>query len=148
MNQHIIRAAMSFCSALGFGAIFILKGKKLLFAALGGFFSGILFELLYGSCGDFVAYFFCSVFLTVYAECAARILKTPVTVYLAPALIPLVPGGKLYQTMLGAMTGDPDVFFQNGAASIRIALALAAGILVVTPFRGIVNKKIDKANKE
>ena len=141
MNQHIVRIIMCFCTALGFGILFNIKGKKLFSAALGGLFSGILFEVLHAFCGEFLAYFFCSVFLTIYAEFAARLLKTPVTTYLAPALIPLVPGGNLYQTMLGAMIGNLDSFLQNGSATIRIALALAAGIMVVTPFRGMIGKK-------
>ena len=132
--MEIIRIFMSFTGAFAFSLLFNIKGKRLVFASLGGLLCGVVFDL--ASCfseREVLCYFAASMAVTIYAELVARILKTPATTFLGSGVIPLVPGGNLYFTMSAALHGDLDSFFNLGMETAYIALSIAAGILVVSP---------------
>ena len=78
----------------------ISMGKKLWFAALGGCLSwAVYLAVEFITPSPYVCGFWSTVAITLYAECMARIHKTPVTVFLVSATIPLIPGAALYRTM-------------------------------------------------
>ena len=52
-----------------------------------------------------------------------------------PTVIPLIPGGSLYYAMDAALRHDMPQFIVKGQAAIGLAIALAAGIMVVTSLR-------------
>jgi len=74
---------------------------------------------------------------TVYAETMARILKTPVTVFLITGIIPLVPGGNLYYTMNYVLAKQWHLSSLYGQKTILIAIAVAAGIMIASSIYGI-----------
>ena len=82
--------------------------------------------------GDAVRYFFAAAFVTVYAEIFARIKKTPTTSFLVSGIIPLVPGGALYNTMKYALNSDWLSFGETAIYTVQLAMAIAAGIMVVS----------------
>ena len=98
--REIIQLVVSFTGSLGFAALFNIHGKKLWFAALGGCLSWAVY-LIVGiwTSSPYICGFWSTVTITLYAECMARIHKTPVTVFLVSATIPLIPGAALYRTM-------------------------------------------------
>lgn len=69
---------------------------------------------------------------TLYAEILARIVKTPVTVFVITSVIPMVPGGALYYTMLGLLQGDKATFVDRGLYTLSAAGAMALGIFAAT----------------
>lgn len=78
--------------------------------------------------------------LTLYAECMARIYKTPVTVFLVAATIPLIPGAGLYRTMNSLMQQDWAGFSKNSSYTLLFAASMSAGITVTTIiFRAVWN---------
>ena len=70
--------------------------------------------------------------LALASEILARQCKTPVTTFLVCALIPLVPGGGMYRTMLAAIRGDAQNTLNMGLQTLSIAGVLALGILLVS----------------
>lgn len=124
-------------AALGFGVFFNLRGIKLWTAALGGGI-GWLFFLLAQSGGDLIQYFMASIAITLFAEIMARIQRAPVTVYLVPALIPLVPGGAIYEAMLYALNGQNELFLSVGLHALTITGALALGIVTVSSLMRLI----------
>jgi len=78
-------------------------------------------------------YFLATIFLSISSELAARKLKMPATVFITPAIIPLVPGYPLYQTMLAIAQNDmaaAGVVGWKAVWSIGVmAVALAIGPL-------------------
>lgn len=118
-------------AAFGFGISFNLHGHKLWVAAVGGG-CGWLFYLLCAPLGEMMQYFIASVSITLYAELMARVLRAPVTVFLAPALIPLVPGGQIYETMLFALNGQDELFLSTGLRALTLTGALALGVVAAS----------------
>ena len=77
-------------------------------------------------------------FTAAYSEVAAKIAKTPATVFLLPGLIPLIPGGFVYYAMLGLVQNQFDAMRQNALLAGQWAVGIAAGICVVAVIRQII----------
>ena len=128
--------------ALGFALLYNIRGKRLAFAALGGFIATLCY-CVFGTFihNEILNYFLCSLLVSLYAEIMARIIKTPTTTFIITSLIPLIPGGSLYYTMTNAFSGDIGTFINKGIYTLSLAGALAAGIIVVLSFAKFFGKK-------
>ena len=84
---------------------------------------------------EFLSCLLASSFAVVYAELLARLLKTPATLFVVPAILPLVPGGALYYTMENVVHGRLDAARVYGQQTLIVALAIAAGISFVVALR-------------
>ena len=58
--------------------------------------------------------------------------KAPVNMYLIVGIIPLVPGGLMYYTMLALVTGDNETFLDRAADAFGEAAAIAMGIFAIS----------------
>lgn len=132
MNQ-IIQLIAAYLGSLGFAALFNIRGEKLVFASLGGF---LAWAAYLGTAeidnNPYLCGFVASVMLTLYAECMARVHKTPVTVFLVSAAIPLIPGAGLYRAMNCLMKRDWSRFFDESAYTLLFAASMSAGITFTT----------------
>ena len=120
-------------ASFAFAVVFNIKKNKLLFSALGGFVGQLtfaLFQLIISN--DVVLYLFATIAISLYAEIMARLTSSPTTIYLAVALIPLVPGGGMYYTMLDFINGEIDLAISTGVHTLLISGALAMGIILVS----------------
>ena len=128
-----IQILMGGLGTLGFNILFHIRGKKLLFATLGGVISWAVFLALEGWLpGESIRYFLSMTAISIYAEVFARIEKTPTTTFLVPCVIPLIPGSALYYTMNYALNEQWDLFIQKAFYTLELALSLALGIIAVT----------------
>ena len=85
--REIIQLIVSFTGSLGFAALFNIHGKKLWFAALGGCLSwAVYLAVEFVTPSPYVCGFWSTVAITLYAECMARVHKTPVTVFLGMSM--------------------------------------------------------------
>ena len=130
---EILQIVTGFLGSLFFGVLFNIRGIRLFWAALAGFFSWSLFLLLaFWIPSEPVRYFIVSVTVSVYAEVMARILKTPTTTFHMTALVPLIPGGSLYYTMASLFGGNLETFVDKAIYTLELAVSLALGIVLVT----------------
>ncbi|MGG7144300.1 threonine/serine exporter family protein [Clostridium nigeriense] len=141
----ILEVIAAFISTFAFGIVFNIKGKNLIFAALCGALGWFVykFSLMLGV-SDTTSLFLAALALSTYSEIFARVLKTPVTTFVIAALIPLVPGGGMYYTMVEAITGDIMKSLEIGINTMASAGALALGIVLVSTITKILikNKKV------
>ena len=94
--KEFIQLMAALLGSLGFAALFNIRGKKLIFATIGGFLSWATY--LAAACINANPYFcgfISTVLTTLYAEVMARMVKTPVTVFLVSATIQLSHAQKL-----------------------------------------------------
>ncbi len=133
MMQILYQTLMSGMSSLCFGVLFQVRGRNLICAAVAGcvcWFSYGMTKHLMGA--ELVACFAAGAATTLYAEGFARILRAPAIVFLAVGIIPLVPGGGIYRTMLLSIRGTADEALTQCIATIQIAGAMAVGIVIVS----------------
>ena len=129
----------------GFAVLFNIRGKRFLFAGLGGFLSWLLFVLLqYLIPNEALNYFIVAMAISLYAEIMARALKTPTTTFITVSLVPLIPGGSLYYTMAYAFESDVTRFLDKGLYTLELASALALGIIIATTATKIITKALVK----
>lgn len=117
----------------GFAFFFNAKKSQILCAAISGILVSGLYLLLASQYESILLdNMLCAMFVTAYAEIFARIMKAPSSVFLLPAIIPLVPGGYLYYAMYGLVTGANSIAWQNANATMLTGLGIAMGILVIS----------------
>ena len=132
-SYEILQIVTGFLGSLGFAILYNIHGKKLVYAALGGFFSWTIFLLLkFLTESEAIRYFLVAVLVSVYAEIMARVLKTPTTTFLMTSLIPLIPGSALYYTMTSVFAGELMRFADKGLYTLQLSVALALGIVLVS----------------
>lgn len=134
----------SFIATFTFGILFNIKGKKLFYSALGGGISYMLYYLLMSEgCSMISSTFLVSILIGTYGEIMARIIKTPVTIFIIAAIIPLVPGGGLYYTLHYMISEDYSQALKYGMDTFQIAIIIVISIL----FIGTISKFINKLKK-
>ena len=132
MDENIQLTA-ALLGSLGFAALFNIRGKKLALATFGGFFAwGIYLLTAHINNNPYLCGFVSSVMLTLYAECMARLKRTPVTVFLVSAAIPLIPGAALYRSMNCLMQKNWQGFAKESAYTLLFAASMSAGITFTT----------------
>lgn len=147
---EVIGAALG---SLGFACLFNIRGDKLIVAAfiggVGGFVDILMMNLGYSAAW---ALFFASISISIFAEVFARVFKCPVTTFLICALIPLVPGGGMYYTMLEVVQNNLDGALIKGIDTITQACSIALGCILVSSITRMYtqnkNRLIKRRNHE
>ncbi|WP_251860431.1 threonine/serine exporter family protein [Clostridium sp. Marseille-Q2269] len=135
----------AFLASLGFAGIFNIKGKKLISASLGGSIAWIFYLIcIKNNCSTVFSFFIGSVSGSIYSEIMARIQKTPVTLMVICAMIPLVPGGGMYYTMQKVIERDVTGALNTGFTTISIAGAIALGMVMVSSITRLIYKFKEK----
>lgn len=123
----------AFVASLGFGVIFNIHGRKLFIAALCGGIGGLFYALsLAFGISEAISLMLGAMALSFASEISARWLKAPVTTFLVCALIPLVPGGGMYYTMLEMVNGDINQAILLGVDTIVNAGSIAIGCTLIS----------------
>lgn len=136
----MVQLLSALIGAFGFSLLFNVRGKKLYVASIGGLITfGIYLILSKYNTTDFIPNFFAAMVATGYAELAARKLRTPATIFLMAAIIPMVPGGSLYYTMQYAVMKQWKLFVPQGEKTIIVAAALAAGIMMISSAKRVLD---------
>ena len=119
--------------SLGFGYLFHVKGYKILITALIGGVGGFVYTWasLDGH-STVVSLFFASMAVSLLSEISSRYFKCPVTSFLICALIPLVPGGHMYYTMLEVVNGNTDLAMYKAIDTCAQACSIAMGFILVS----------------
>ena len=121
----------SLIGCFGFAILFNIHGPGGLLCALGGVLSWAVYLIvLKTGYSDIYAYFWSSLFASIYSETMARIRKYPAISYLVVSIFPLIPGAGAYYTMNYAVRGEMELFASQGLHTAAIAGILAVGILL------------------
>ena len=133
MNE-ILQLAAAFMGSAGFAlAYHFRKPKHILAAGFGGFLGWLCYLLIFRFSGNgYLAGYFATVLVSIYAEIAARILKTPATGFLIVTSIPMIPGAALYRSMQYLLLAQTDSFRTEGAYTIIFASCMAAGFVTTS----------------
>ena len=82
-----------------------------------------------------------------FSEIMGRLTKVPVPIYLVPCVIPLVPGGGLYETMFNFVAGNYAAAATAGMRTLQIALGIAGGIVIASVLGIIFRPKMFRRKK-
>lgn len=150
IGNTLLFSLYSFIATFAFSIIFNIKGKNLFFTALCGGISWFIYLIsLNCNMSNTLSIFNGTLIAAIYAEISARILKTPVTTFIICGILPLVPGGGMYYTMLEFIRGNISVALETGwdtliiAGAIAVALVLVSSATKLITYRKLVTKFSD-----
>jgi uncharacterized membrane protein YjjP (DUF1212 family) len=133
VHNLLVESLFCFLGCTGFFILFNIHGPGGFLCALGGVITWAIYRLVPNlGCGDILAYFWATIFASLYAEIMARIRKYPAISYLIVSIFPLIPGAGVYYTMNHAVHGDIDAFADRGIYTVAIAGVMAVGILLAS----------------
>ena len=143
MREAIIQLVTATLSTLGFSILFYVQPKRLPLATLGGFLAcAVYLAAGYFLSGELIPNLLAALVGAGYADVTARRTKVPVSVYLIPCLIPLVPGSALYETMTHMVSGAYSEAATWGLHALRVAIGIASGILAASVAGMLVRPRI------
>ena len=144
--QWIFGATSSLIGTVGFSLIFKISLKKLPIVAIGGIVTYIFyaFTIFFFPTNELFATFIASLFMALFSEICARVVRAPAVVFLFPCAIPIVPGGALYRSMYSLLTNAPNDFQKNISITGQVILGIALGLSVASMIWGVVSFIIHK----
>ena len=134
MDTVWIPLISSFIGSFGFGLIFNVERKHLVYVAFGGFLTWGVFLLCSQTfaLGVLLSTILAAVICQIYAEVLARLFKAPTTVFFIPGIVPLIPGGSLYNTMYAAVFQNWAEVQEYGVQTLLGTLGIAIGLSAVS----------------
>jgi uncharacterized membrane protein YjjB (DUF3815 family) len=124
-------------ACVGFAIWFQVKGKQVIYAGIGAFFTWLVYALLFDLWGsNFIATLVGAVFVAGYAQIMARVNKAPATIFLTASVFPLVPGPNLYYMMYAIVMEEPEAAKSEALTLLITCLGIVFGFLIVE----IINK--------
>ena len=133
MMPIYVHTILAFISCLGFSVLFNVQKRTLLLAAVNGAIGWtILLVLDVPQVSYIFANLLSAIVVGLLAEIFAVIQKTPATSFIVIGVIPLVPGFRVYRSMLFFVRGDLDKGIAEGVHSCFMAVAIAVGIILAT----------------
>lgn len=123
----------AFLASLGFAVLFNVPKNRLFYAGLAGGIGGSVYGFaLYCGSSETIALLYASISLSMASEIMARLLRCPSTMFLISALIPFVPGGGAYYTVLSIIEKNNELALHYGLSVIAQAGAIVLGCVLVT----------------
>lgn len=131
MKEALFVLLTGVVATLGFCILFYIQPRRLPLAMLGATLSCGLYLLMdHFVGGAFLPNMIGALAGGLFSEVCARLTRVPVTVYLTPCVIALVPGGMLYRTMSSLVQGDLAMAGQYGLTTLIIAMGISCGIVI------------------
>lgn len=141
----LMQFCWSCCSIIGFSIRMNLRGIKVLFIALGaGLNWGTYLVILHYSKSLLLSVFLSTLLVCIYCEIVARMVHTPVSVFVTCVIIPLVPGSSLFYAMRSFLEGDRVQASHHIAYVFLIGVTIAMAIAVVSSFT-LLGKRIARS---
>lgn len=121
----------SFLACVGFCFVFNIHGPGIAICGGGGALGWLTYLLAnFVTPNIMLRFLLAAIVITLYSELMARVRRCPVTSYLIIALLPLVPGGGIYEAMRYCVQGDTQLFLSSLVSTFGIAGALALGAVL------------------
>ena len=127
MRTIIVAALGAFGGTLGYAYILNAPKNTILpasFIGLAGYMAYVLLGM--AGFGTMSAYFLSTVLVSVVCELLARKMRTPATILLLSALVPLVPGYNFYLAMLALVETRGAAAAQEGFTTPRTGISFSA----------------------
>lgn len=128
----IVQVLAGFLSAVAFAFIYNVPKNQIINAGIMGGLGWLVFSLSQIAIGEIGGMFLGATSVAFCSEFFARGFKQPVIIYLIPGVIPLVPGGRAYLTMLSFLQHDYTEGLTLLVSTFFLAGAVAAGIIIAS----------------
>ncbi|QSX05131.1 threonine/serine exporter family protein [Sedimentibacter sp. zth1] len=118
--------------------------KSLVFSALIADIGYLIYIICVNNNYELFGFFLGTLVISLLGEICARKIKMPATIFIFPAVVPIVPGIGLYETMLKFVQNDIDQAIYLGIRTIFNIGAMAIAIALVSLLLTKLHKKVEK----
>lgn len=128
----LVQALIGFMGAITFAVIYRAPTRQLPYAGMVGALGWIICLTTRERWGEIGGVFVAATAVAFCSEILARRRRQPVLVFLIPGVIPLVPGGPAYLTILSFLQNDYAEALVLLVSTGLLAGAVAAGIIIAS----------------
>lgn len=134
---------LAFLATVTFSIMFNTPKKELLYCGFIGASGWFVYSVSLINGGSSLINNFLGAFLIAYlSKFFAIARKNPMSIFIIPGAITLVPGATIYRTVLNIIMNEPDLALYYGMETITIACAIALGIIVALSVSNFSIKKL------
>ena len=140
--RSIELVVLSFIASAGFGVVFNIQLRDLVYAAIGGTIVRIVYLLLQVAFPDYRFIFtivaaFCA---ALYSEILALVKKEPSVLYRYPSIIPLIPGDLFFYVAAGIIWGNTSLIATHGPTLGLVLIGISLGFVLCSTIVHYVRK--------
>jgi uncharacterized membrane protein YjjB (DUF3815 family) len=133
---------LSFIASAGFGVVFNIQWKDLIYAAIGGTIVRIVYISLQAALPDYRFIFtivaaFCA---ALYSEILALVKKEPSVLYRYPAIVPLIPGDLFFYVAAGIIWGNTELITTYGPVLGLVLIGISLGFVLCSTIVHYIRK--------
>lgn len=133
MRDFLIQIFTGAVGTFGFALCSHVRKKHLLSASLGGLMAWAIYLVVFYLSGSlFLGNLISAMAVYAWSEIMARIMKAPVTIFLLPGILPLLPGSYLYYTVLALLDHRQDLFQLHGTETVLVTMGIACGVVMAS----------------
>lgn len=135
MVENIKLILVSFTASFGFGIVFHIRKDYLLWAGLGGALTRLCYLILISIIDSRIIHtLLAAMIASFYAEILAMEFKTPSTVFLYPAILPLLPGSLMYNAAVNFLLQDMDAMQGYLKDCALTVIGTSIGFVLISTF--------------
>ncbi len=133
---------LSFIASAGFGVVFNIQWKDLVFAAIGGTIVRIVYLSLQAALPDYRFIFtivaaFCA---ALYSEILALVKKEPSVLYRYPSIVPLIPGDLFFYVAAGIIWDNAGLIATYGPTLGLVLIGISLGFVLCSTIVHYIRK--------
>ncbi|MBQ8559299.1 MAG: threonine/serine exporter family protein [Tyzzerella sp.] len=128
MIQNIV---CSFLGTVGFSVVSNVPREFALYCGLTGMTGFVTYVLLLTYMSPAFSAFFATMLVVLLSRIFAVWRKCPITVFLIPGIIPLVPGTYVYYTAYYFVMNELSLALAKGIDAMKLAFAIVLGIVFI-----------------
>ncbi len=136
----LLQCVFAFCAIIGFSVLIEAPKRCLVVNGILGMAGWAVYLYAEKFTSMLMATFLSGLVLAIISHILARVIKTPVTTTLIPAILTIVPGAGMYQTVYYLFTSDTQQALSSLVFTIGAAGAIALAIFIVDAFVAVVKK--------
>lgn len=143
-----VQVVAAFLAIFTFSVVMDVPRRYLLDCGFIGAAGWLVYLLTVKAFGVMLANLLGAASITLIAHLFARTKKAPVTVFLIPGFLTLVPGASLYRSVYHFFIGTRSIGARYLIQTLQIAGMIALGIFVVDSMFDIIGKQKEKGDKD
>ena len=135
MMEYLKLIAVSFGCSFGLGFVFRIPARDLVWAGIGGGLTRCVYLIMLAvSDNTFLQTLVAAIFAALFAEIMAMRQRTPSTVFLYPAILPLIPGGTMYYIALNLILGEEAAAMNYFKDCVLALTGMCLGFVLISTF--------------
>lgn len=149
ISSPVFQIIAAFFAIVGFSIVIEVPKKYLIYSGLVGAVGWAVYLLSMDKCGIMAATFLGGMAIALISHIFARTFKAPVTVFLIPGILVIVPGAGMYRTVYQVFLGEQKLAMDYLLQTIEMAGMIALAIFAMDSVFAILQKnRSDKSGSD